>query len=172
MDKYQEALIYFCNGCHHEYEEGNYGQCKRVEGRCGHYKSLKEACDKAEKYDELAKTHTLKKGETKMTDKEKMQHILDTYNPESYEQFIGLYIIHFRKDFNDQRLLDLQNNINKCVYQYLIKSSYDIQIAKEKAQYVCLYLKGEMYKTKEDAIECLPLQIKHAEKVVEMLNDK
>lgn len=52
MNKYQEALIYFCNGCHHEYEEGNYGQCKRVEGRCGHYKSLKEACDKAEKYDE------------------------------------------------------------------------------------------------------------------------
>lgn len=51
MDKYQEALIYFCNGCHHEYEEGNYGQCKRVEGRCGHYKSLKEACDKARKYD-------------------------------------------------------------------------------------------------------------------------
>lgn len=107
-----------------------------------------------------------------MTDKEKMQHILDTYSPESYEQFICLYIIHFRKDFNDQRLLDLQNNINKCVYQYLIKSSYDIQIAKEKAQYVCLYLKGKMYKTKEDAIECLPLQIKNAEKVVEMLNDK
>lgn len=52
MDKYKEALIYFCNGCHHEYEEGNYGQCKRAEGRCGHYKSLKEACDKAKKYDE------------------------------------------------------------------------------------------------------------------------
>lgn len=52
MNKYEEALIYFCNGCHHEYEEGNYGQCKRVEGRCRHYKSLKEACDKAEKYDE------------------------------------------------------------------------------------------------------------------------
>ena len=107
-----------------------------------------------------------------MTDKEKMQYILDTYNPETYEQFIGLYIIHFRKDFNDQRLLDLQNNINQRVYQYLTKSNYDIQIAKEKAQYVCLYLKGEMYKTKESAIECLPLQIKHAEKVVEMLNDK
>lgn len=113
-----------------------------------------------------------KEGEVKMTDKEKMQYILDTYNPETYEKFIGLYITYFRKDFNDQRLLDLQNNINNRVYQYLIKSSYDIQIAKEKAQYVCMYLKGEMYKTKESAIECLPLQIKHAEKVVEMLNDK
>ena len=107
-----------------------------------------------------------------MKDKEKMQYILDTYNPETYEQFIGLYIIHFRKDFNSQRLLDLQNNINQRVYQYLTKSSHDIQIAKEKAQYVCVYLKGEMYKTKEAAIACLPLQIKHAEKVVEMLNDK
>lgn len=57
MDKYQEALIYFCNGCHHEYEEGNYGQCKRVEGRCGHYKSLKEACDKARKYDEINRVY-------------------------------------------------------------------------------------------------------------------
>lgn len=57
MNKYQEALIYFCNGCHHEYEEGNYGQCKRVEGRCGHYKSLKEACDKAEKYDEINRVY-------------------------------------------------------------------------------------------------------------------
>ena len=107
-----------------------------------------------------------------MTDKEKMQYILDTYNPETYEEFIGLYIIHFRKDFNNQRLLDLQNKINKRVYEYLTKSCCDIQIAKEKAQYVCMYLKGEMYKTKESAIECLPLQIKHAEKVVEMLNDK
>lgn len=57
MNKYEEALIYFCNGCHHEYEEGNYGQCKRVEGRCGHYKSLKEACDKAEKYDEINRVY-------------------------------------------------------------------------------------------------------------------
>lgn len=57
MNKYQEALIYFCNGCHHEYEEGNYGQCKRVEGRCGHYKSLKEACDKADKYDEINRVY-------------------------------------------------------------------------------------------------------------------
>ena len=47
MNKYQEALIYFCNGCHHEQEEGEYGACKRVEGRCKHYRSLKELVDKA-----------------------------------------------------------------------------------------------------------------------------
>lgn len=46
MNKYQEALIYFCNGCHHEQEEGDYGTCKRVEGRCKHYRSLKELVDK------------------------------------------------------------------------------------------------------------------------------
>ena len=46
MNKYQEALIYFCNGCHHEQEEGDYGACKRVEGRCKHYRSLKELVDK------------------------------------------------------------------------------------------------------------------------------
>ena len=46
MNKYQEALIYFCNGCHHEQEEGDYGACKRVEGRCKHYLSLKELVDK------------------------------------------------------------------------------------------------------------------------------
>lgn len=46
MNKYQEALIYFCNGCHHEYEEGEYGQCKRVEGKCKHYKVLQELVDK------------------------------------------------------------------------------------------------------------------------------
>lgn len=45
MNKYQEALIYFCNGCHHE-QEGDYGACKRVEGRCKHYRSLKELVDK------------------------------------------------------------------------------------------------------------------------------
>lgn len=83
-----------------------------------------------------------------MADKEKMQHILDTYNPETYEKFIGLYITHFRKDFNDQRLLDLQNNINQRVYQYLTKSNHDIQIAKEKSQYVCLYLKVKCTKLK------------------------
>lgn len=46
MNNYQEALIYFCNGCHHEYEEGEYGQCKRVEGRCKHYKVLQELVNK------------------------------------------------------------------------------------------------------------------------------
>ena len=46
MNKYKEALIYFCNGCDHEYEEGDYGQCKKVEGRCKHYKVFQELVDK------------------------------------------------------------------------------------------------------------------------------
>ena len=51
------------------------------------------------------------------------------------------------------------------------KFIHNTNIAKENAQYVCTYLKGEMYTTKEAAIECLPLQIEHAEKVVKMLNE-
>ncbi len=80
MNKYQEALIYFCNGCHHEYEEGNYGQCKRVEGRCGHYKSLKEACDKAEKYDE------------KETPKKVKAEIMSDYVEHHYVQSYEIYV--------------------------------------------------------------------------------
>ena len=106
-----------------------------------------------------------------MTDKEKMQYILDIYNPTTYEEFIGLYIIHYRSDFNDQRFLDLQYKINKRIYKYLMQSSHNKKIAKENAQYVELYLKGELYTNEEYAKQCLPLQIEHAEKVVKLLDE-
>ena len=71
-------------------------------------------------------------------------------------------------------LYEHNNFYNEIHKHYMLRMSeleHSIKIAKEYALYVSMYLKGDMYKTKEDAIEALPLQIKHIEKVVKKLNE-
>lgn len=107
-----------------------------------------------------------------MTDREKMKEILNGFweHEPSFTEIVLKYLRYCKLDLYEHN--QFYNEIHKNYMLRMQELQKCIGIAKEKAQYVCLYLKGEMYTTKEAAIECLPLQIKHAEKVVEMLDDK
>lgn len=106
-----------------------------------------------------------------MTDREKMQQILDscwTYEP-SFTEIVLKYLRYYKPDLYEHNRF--YNEIHKNYMLRMQELQRCVGIAKENAQYVCLYLKGELYTDEEYAKQCLPLQIEHAEKVVKMLDD-
>lgn len=106
-----------------------------------------------------------------MTDKEKLLLLLnDLPKNISLEDIIFKCLL--KEPMTLEELNCFMNRFNsQIVYPKIAETVRHNRIAKENAQYVCTYLKGEMYTTKEAAIEALPLQIEHAEKVVKMLDE-
>ena len=106
-----------------------------------------------------------------MTDKEKLLLLLnDLPRDISFEDIFFKYL--FRNPMTLEELNCFMNRFNSQIfYPKIVETVRHNRIAKENAQYVYTYLKGNMYKTKEAAIEALPLQIEHAEKVVKMLDE-
>lgn len=108
-----------------------------------------------------------------MTDKEKMQYVMDNmaFEQTSLKEIITKYLSYFPLS-----LIELYNLIetlqNGFLSPMMRTQSHNNQIARENAYYVELYLKGELYKNEEDAKKCLPLQIEHIEKVTKLLKEK
>ena len=109
-----------------------------------------------------------------MTDKEKMQHVLDTYkystHVPSITELVLKYLCIYPLDLYEHN--NFYDEIHKHYMLRMSELEKSIGIARENALYVSMYLKGDMYKTKESAIEALPLQIEHIEKVVKELNEQ
>ena len=107
----------------------------------------------------------------KMTDKEKLLLLLNDLSKDiSFEDIFFKYL--FQNPMTLEELNCFMNRFNsQIVYPKIAETVRHNRIAKENAQYVYTYLKGDMYKTKEATIEALPLQVKHAEKVVKLLNE-
>lgn len=106
-----------------------------------------------------------------MTDREKMQSVLN-YFGDFEPSFTGIVLQYLNQyKLNLYELNKFYNEIHKYYTRQMQELQKNVSIAKENAYYVSTYLKGEMYKTKEAAIEALPLQIEHAEKVVKMLDE-
>lgn len=106
-----------------------------------------------------------------MTDREKMQQVLDCFGDDepSFTAIVKVYLTFYKPtlyEFND-----FYNEIHKIYMEKMQELQHSVDIARENAQYVCAYLKGELYTDEEYAKECLPLQIEHAEKVVKMLDE-
>lgn len=106
-----------------------------------------------------------------MTDKEKMQSILDSYcdKQPSFSDIVATYLNRYQPSLYE--FMQFENKIHTMYYNKILKLEHSIDVAKEYAAYVSLYLKGEMYTDEEDAKKCLPLQIEHAEKVVKLLGE-
>ena len=108
-----------------------------------------------------------------MTDKEKMQYILDNmvFDQSSLREIIGKYLSYFPLN-----LIELYNLIEMLQNAHLTPMmrthEHNNQIARENAYYVECYLKGELYKNEEEAKRHLPLQIEHIEKVTKLLKEK
>lgn len=106
-----------------------------------------------------------------MTSREKMQNVLNLFfDFEPSLTGIVLQYLNYYK-LNLDELNEFYNKIHKYYIQQMQELQHNVNIAKENAYYVSTYLKGEMYKNKEDAIKALPLQIEHADKVVKLLNE-
>lgn len=108
-----------------------------------------------------------------MTDKEKMQYVIDNLKVEksSLKDIIMNYFYYFPVS-----LIELYNLIetlqNGFLSSMMRTQAHNNQIARENAYYVECYLKGELYKNEEEAKRHLPLQIEHIEKVTKLLKEK
>lgn len=103
-----------------------------------------------------------------MTDKEKLLKIIEI-SPDRFESIVMSYIQHNIKDFDAIRIYNLINKMNDGVLCSMIAHlQFAKQVSWERAMYLKTYLEGGMYTTKKAEIEALPLQIGHAEKIMEV----
>lgn len=108
------------------------------------------------------------------TDKEKLLQLLEVIDRKaSFEEIVLNYIEANKKDFHAYRFTELIQEITK---HFLVPEIITLEnvkaISKERALYLKTYLEGDMYTTKEAAIEHLPVQIKNAQKIIDVCNGK
>lgn len=104
-----------------------------------------------------------------MTDKEKLFKIIEI-SPDRFESIVLNYITQNIKDFDASRIFDLTSDINDILLSLIRHLEYAKDISWERALYLKTYLSGGMFTTKEAEIAALPLQIRHAEKIMEVCN--
>ena len=111
-----------------------------------------------------------------MNDLERIKKVIESLekNPGAYncdlESIVGAYITTYPREFSLERLFLFAHTINdKYVKSRISLNDYYVNVAKEKAGYVDMYLKGNMYVNEEVAKEHLPLQSDHASQVVNYL---
>lgn len=103
-----------------------------------------------------------------MTDKEKLLKIIEI-SPDRFESIVLSYIQHHIKDFDAIRMYNLISQMNTDVLcPMIVQLQFAKQVSWERALYLKTYLEGGMYTTKEAELEALPLQIGHAEKIMEV----
>ena len=107
-----------------------------------------------------------------MTDKEKLQSILNRYDG-SFEEFLFFYMNENFKDFSASRIHNLIQTLNEDYLDEKIGQLEHIKyVAAERALYLKTYLEGNMYTTKETAIKHIPVQIENAQAIINACKNK
>lgn len=107
-----------------------------------------------------------------MTDREKMENILTQCNG-SFEDIIFSYLNNYYDDFSASRINDLIASLNEDYLYHKINDLENIKcISKERAFYLKTFLEGKMYTTEEEAIRHIPIQINHAEAIIDACKKK
>lgn len=103
-----------------------------------------------------------------MTDKEKMQCILD--NSSDYDSIKDL-LIHFCSVFNNELSIGTVNEIRKVICtildQKIEQADRAMFVANERAGYIKKYLSGKMWPTEKIAKEYLQPQIDNAQAIID-----
>lgn len=107
-----------------------------------------------------------------MTDKEKMQSVLNYYGDRepNFIEIIVSYLIKYKPTLYEW--LQFDSRIHTMYHNTVSEVQKSVGIARENAYYVERYLKGELYINEEQAKQHLPLQIEHIEKVVKLLDEE
>lgn len=110
----------------------------------------------------------------KRTDKEKLLRLLEVMDKKSsFEEIVLNYMEANKNDFCAYRYTDLIQEITKYFLVPEIVTLENVKaISKERAIYLKTYLEGDMYTTKEAAIEHLPVQIKNAQRIIDVCDGK
>ena len=100
-----------------------------------------------------------------MTDKEKLLSILE-YSSDDFESILFAYMQKYNEDFSATRVLSLMSRIDRDILmKKVLELERAIKISSERARYLETYLKGDMYKSAEEAKDHVDIQIGHAQTI-------
>ena len=102
-----------------------------------------------------------------MTDKEKLQHILDTCDSSSIENIFYHYLMEYFDELPISTIKELHNQTNNVLGAKIEDMSRANYIAYERATYLKSYLNGSMWRDEKSAKENLPRQIDNAQAIID-----
>lgn len=103
-----------------------------------------------------------------MTDKERLQHILDTYDSVSIESIFYHYLMTYFDELPISTIKELHNQTNNVLEAKIKDMSRANYIAYERATYLKSYLDGSMWKTEEAAKANVQPQIENAQTIIDV----
>ena len=108
-----------------------------------------------------------------LTDYEKMKKALETLGELASFEELAIYFMQVNfADFSSIRIQQFMDSVSKNVlHPKLIGLERVRAVSSERALYLKTYLDGDMYTTKEAAIEHIPIQVKNAQAIIDVCNN-
>ena len=102
-----------------------------------------------------------------MTDKERLQTILNNTKYENIEQILELFLVSFQDKLSLSTINELHNLITSSLNRKVGKASEALFVVNERAGYLKRYLDGSMWKDEESAKVNLQPQIDNAQAIID-----
>ena len=103
-----------------------------------------------------------------MTDKERMQHILDTCDSVSIESIFYHYLLTYVDQIPITTIKELHNQTNNVLQSKIEDMNRANYVATERAIYIKTYLEGKMWKDEESAKANVQPQIENAQAIIDV----
>ena len=102
-----------------------------------------------------------------MTDKERLQLILDNTQVDHIEVILSLFLNRFEDDLSIDTINSLHNEICFVLDKKIKRAEQALFVANERAGYLKRYLDGSMWKDERIARENLQPQIENAQAIID-----
>ena len=103
-----------------------------------------------------------------MTDKERLQLVLDNCRSQSIEEIFQCFLDSFKNDLSIRTINELHKQIGYCLERKINKLDNARFIANERATFLKTYLEGNMWEDEESAKKNLQPQIKNAQIIIDV----
>lgn len=102
-----------------------------------------------------------------MTDKERLQLVLDNCRSQSIEGIFQCFLDNFENDLSIRVINGLHKQIGHCLEHKIEKLDQARFVANERATYLKRYLDGTMWKDEEIAKKYVQPQIENAQAIID-----
>ena len=105
--------------------------------------------------------------------KDKILHILNTYNVTDIKDLLFAYLNLYPEEFNTIDILDLIDDLDIMYLRPRVLNDGRAKfVANERAGYLKRYLEGTMYSSREVAEQYVDIQIENAEAIIDACKEK
>ena len=105
-----------------------------------------------------------------MTDKERLQYILNNTQSEDIESILNFFLAAYEHKMSLGTINELHNLITSSLSRKVGKASQALFVANERAYYLKRYLDGSMWKDEKITRKNLQPQIENAQAIIDECN--